>query len=781
MLSSMSPRLAKVATVAFLVANCILWAQTRHHSTSAAGSSSALAGLLGKRSELASLEEPECAPWSYPVDQQCVHVRQACPETDTFLTLPHLQAYFCASPAMRPLVFFGLLVWLALLFSTLGIGASDFFCPNLATIATVLGLDENVAGVTFLAVGNGSPDVFATFSAMKAHSGSLAVGELLGAAAFIVSVVVGSMCIIKPFHVNPRPFLRDVGFFTVAVSLVLWILHDGRIRKWEAGSLVALYMIYVATVVVGSWWEKRLEQKRHRELIVQEEFVDDIPPRYYEPYRDDVSSPEPLSLTIPTPARGRAHSTPAPPPSVPQAPQRFHSRSPTNQSPAGPPVASQSVRHLPSFSLLSALEFRDVVASLQHQTTASSLAAFETPITPLGARPYRSLPSRARVSGPPLHVSMSPLDDTLGRQMHLSPLNGGSPTGHLTSSTDNTLVDIPTISDHSPRSRASTFDEGLIVPPTRWQGMLRTLRETSLVLFPHLHHFSNKSITSILVAIFATPGVLALTITSPVVITASGEPHVPRPDDTTEDRLIEFEEDGIERVLVAEDELKEELYDTQFSKWLTALQCALSPGLCVLLLLGTNKGALLYFLAAVAAGISAGVLVLVFADTGADTAGRLARCFMGFVVAVVWIMTIADEVVSVLKTIGLIFGLSDAIIGLTIFAVGNSLADLVANTSVAAFAPIMGFSACFGAPMLNILLGIGVSGSVVMQETGRDYTLRFSPTLLLNAVGLLALLIATLIFVPWNGYLLSRKWGIFLLVSYLIIMLLTVIVEVKQH
>ena len=35
------------------------------------------------------------------------------------------------------------------------------------------------------------------------------------------------------------------------------------------------------------------------------------------------------------------------------------------------------------------------------------------------------------------------------------------------------------------------------------------------------------------------------------------------------------------------------------------------------------------------------------------------------------------------KTFGLIFGLSDAIIGITIFAMGNSLADLVANMSVA--------------------------------------------------------------------------------------------------
>lgn len=221
------------------------------------------------------------------MDQQCAHVREACPETETILSLAHLQGYFCASPSARPAVFIGLLAWLALLFSTLGIGASDFFCPNLATIATVLGLDENVAGVTFLAVGNGSPDVFSTFSAMKAKAGSLAIGELLGAASFIVSVVVGSMCIIKPFHVNRGAFLRDVGFFTVAVALLLIILHDEKIHAWEAAMLVALYVIYVGIVVIGSWWEGRQEKKRRREQVIREEFEQEIPQPYYGQYRDD--------------------------------------------------------------------------------------------------------------------------------------------------------------------------------------------------------------------------------------------------------------------------------------------------------------------------------------------------------------------------------------------------------------------------------------------------------------------------------------------------------------
>lgn len=161
---------------------------------------------------------------------------------------------------------------------------------------------------------------------------------------------------------------------------------------------------------------------------------------------------------------------------------------------------------------------------------------------------------------------------------------------------------------------------------------------------------------------------------------------------------------------------------------------------------------------------------------------------MGFAVAMVWIMAIADEVVRVLQvsplksevmlsvnlssifqTFGFVFGLSDAIVGLTVFAIGNSLADLIANLAVARFAPIMGFSACFGGPMLNMLIGIGVSGTIVLRQTGEPfYSIDFSTTLLVSTIGLLALLLATVIFVPLNGYLLSKRWGIFLISSYIV-------------
>ena len=186
----------------------------------------------------------------------------------------------------------GLLIWLAFLFSFIGIAASDFFVPNLETTADAFGLDDNIAGVTFLAFGNGSPDLFSTLAAMRVGSGSLAIGELIGAASFIVSVVAGSMCIVKSFRVNPVPFLRDVGFFSVAMVLLFSILWDGLITAWEAALLAGLYVGYVVVVVASTWWDNRREKKQRFLEEARRAFERDPVPSiaiYHdeEPYRDE--------------------------------------------------------------------------------------------------------------------------------------------------------------------------------------------------------------------------------------------------------------------------------------------------------------------------------------------------------------------------------------------------------------------------------------------------------------------------------------------------------------
>ena len=98
--------------------------------------------------------------------------------------IPYEKWYEHTPTSLRPVYGLGLGLILVFLFSFIGISASDFFCPNLSTIAAYLGLNESTAGVTFLAFGNGSPDVFSTFSSLKSGTFGLAIGELIGAASF---------------------------------------------------------------------------------------------------------------------------------------------------------------------------------------------------------------------------------------------------------------------------------------------------------------------------------------------------------------------------------------------------------------------------------------------------------------------------------------------------------------------------------------------------------------------------------------------------------------------
>lgn len=108
---------------------------------------------------------------------------------------------------------------------------------------------------------------------MKINSGSLAVGELIGAASFIVAVVAGSMAIVRPFKVAKRPFLRDVAFFVVAILFGVVVLADGEIQMWECIVMVLYYLSYVLFVCVWHWWSTRSKKMRWTETHARDQYV----------------------------------------------------------------------------------------------------------------------------------------------------------------------------------------------------------------------------------------------------------------------------------------------------------------------------------------------------------------------------------------------------------------------------------------------------------------------------------------------------------------------------
>ncbi|KAL2087146.1 hypothetical protein ACEWY4_018205 [Coilia grayii] len=234
---------------------CLEWIQMVRTSPQLVGDNMSVTGMHSFVKIMKGAANECDIVMSLNVNQRCEFVKNTpdCSQEDGFINYPFLT--FCVfSSQLLPLAITLYAVWLLFLFLALGLAASKFFCPNLSAISSTLRLTHNVAGVTFLALGNGAPDVFSAVAAFsRPHTAGLAIGALFGAGIFVTTVVAGSVALVKPFTVASRPFLRDMIFYMAAVFWTFTILFKGHIALAEALGYIGLYMVYVATVLVSAY------------------------------------------------------------------------------------------------------------------------------------------------------------------------------------------------------------------------------------------------------------------------------------------------------------------------------------------------------------------------------------------------------------------------------------------------------------------------------------------------------------------------------------------------
>ncbi|KAF9083256.1 hypothetical protein BGX23_011643 [Mortierella sp. AD031] len=738
---------------------------------------------------------------------RCAFVRENCADYPAGL-INYLHFYFCDlshAPVAATLL---LCAWLVFLFGFVGIAASDFFCPNLSTIAKKLHLSESMTGVTFLAFGNGSPDVFSTFSAMGAGSGSLAIGELVGAASFITSVVVGSMAIIKPFKVSKAPFLRDVTFFAGCVLFTLYTVLDGNISFFESLFLVAYYIFYVAFVVIGNWRHQKLKTERDLEERARNLFDDDDDEGIDE---DGLGPDEEQALLSHDSQRGRK------PPRINTlihtGPYDAYEDEEHDDGEGAEDSISLRPHGAPAYkrrpSLISAFEFNDVVRSLSLSGSRPRLQSFDPSY--YGTKSPRASRRDSSRSSRPISVHTPQDGSRPGTpQSHLlTPTEHGSHSFLGADLGDNTLSTSPHGLDsetnsvfeqallhhsiilpdhHDPalhhlghvhHQGSPENSPGLQAPSTRAQRFKEYLQVIHPIYFPTLLDWDEKSMFVKFLAITSLPMVLLLTLTLPVVELCDEDEE----DEGQDNSLVETSGQDARRLpkIVIGDKVEEEVRYDGWSRTATTVQMVLAPIFVASVISSAAQEGYISIAVALVVGVAMSFLVHRFSTEETPPRFYGTFCFAGFMVAITWIFLVANEVVGILQAFGMIFGVSDAILGLTIFAMGNSLGDLVANITIARMGfPRMAFSACFGGPLLNMLLGVGISGTYMTVKTGVPIPLEVSPTLFVSIIGVLVTLLTAIVVVPRNGYMMGRGWGYFLLGMYTTCTIVNVVIEIKS-
>ncbi|CBY22020.1 unnamed protein product [Oikopleura dioica] len=161
------------------------------------------------------------------------------------------------------------ILWLLWWCLSLAFTADTFFVPVVQWIAAILGMNETLAGVTIVALGNAGPDIaggFAAFGQINAETSRIVFNSLLSGGFFVISLLPAIICLWTPMIPARRPFLRDNLFYVLSCSVFFVFSYtDGRIQWYESLTLLLIYCAYVATVVGGNWYNR----KKHPEKYIR--------------------------------------------------------------------------------------------------------------------------------------------------------------------------------------------------------------------------------------------------------------------------------------------------------------------------------------------------------------------------------------------------------------------------------------------------------------------------------------------------------------------------------
>lgn len=553
--------------------------------------------------------------------------------------------------------------------------AGDFLSVHLAVIVRILGISENLAGVTIFAFGNGSSDLFSTLAAMNSDNGSLAISELFGAAAFITTVVLGLVMIVQPFSVDPNTFVGNVLWFIIAATILMAFIADGYLTLSECLGIIGLYVAFVCFTVF------RAKNPLSGRLAAE---INDV---------------------------------------------QYHER-------RGEPAES--------------------VAGLSDETTPilaaeSILTDARTPRAGFAEQP--SCASReVRIENRPANVGIL-AETTAGRGLHPDSSSAASSVSGT----------VPEDADANQRS---------------WT------RALHIIFGPFMTSWKDQNRMERVISILSVPFLIPISLTTPR-----------SPPDGSRDPNIHIYSEANEEIPTiagqsgnnagrADSNNCPSIFMLLMEQSPVRVPLILGPQFIGFVFLQQNgllgSSTLAFLPVCLGSALLSAILIFHCTSNASQYPGNHIPSFttsiLGFTTSLTWIYLTATSAVSLLTILGMILSIPNAVLGASIFAIGNSSNDLIVNIAVARRGfPVMAASACFGGPMMNMLLGIGGGGLVQTlknhyhnENKTKPVSFEVSPTLFVSGATLIAALMLTLGYSFCNSWKLNRGLGLVLIGCWIV-------------
>ena len=138
-----------------------------------------------------------------------------------------------------------------------------------AALARRWGLTPLVVGLTVVAAGTSSPELFVVTGAALAGRDGISLGNVLGANSLNIGLILGVTALVRPLRARLQLIRLDLPIMILATLAVAALVADGRLDRIEGALLLASLTGYVAFTVYMA--------RRERNAGAREEFAAEIP------------------------------------------------------------------------------------------------------------------------------------------------------------------------------------------------------------------------------------------------------------------------------------------------------------------------------------------------------------------------------------------------------------------------------------------------------------------------------------------------------------------------
>ena len=126
---------------------------------------------------------------------------------------------------------------------------ADALVEGAATLATRLGMDRWVVGLTVVAWGTSLPEVVVSSLASYEGKPGQALGNVLGSNVANAGLVLGAVGLILPRALVGRLAVRESAPLIVSLGILWYMLSDEVVTRMESGILVVIFLLYTFELI----------------------------------------------------------------------------------------------------------------------------------------------------------------------------------------------------------------------------------------------------------------------------------------------------------------------------------------------------------------------------------------------------------------------------------------------------------------------------------------------------------------------------------------------------